>query len=88
MEGLVGLQIPIGDAMKALVLPACRTLLSTTLVIGSVVLLNDILYDKLPAVVMSFLPTWVWLLPREGLTLETEEERVPCLRIEPRLFIE
>lgn len=39
------------------------TLLKTTLVLGVVVLLDDMLADSLPNALYSLLPAWVWLLP-------------------------
>lgn len=40
--------------------------LKSALVLGAVILLDDMLCDKLPPWLMSFLPTWVWLLPLNG----------------------
>lgn len=40
--------------------------LKTALVLGAVVLLDDIIYDKLPLHLATFLPAWVWLLPTKG----------------------
>lgn len=40
-------------------------LLKTALVLGAVVLLDDIIHDKLPLHLATFLPAWVWLLPTE-----------------------
>lgn len=39
--------------------------LKTALVLGAVLLLDDILHDKLPPALAVFLPAWVWLLPNE-----------------------
>lgn len=40
--------------------------LQTALVLGAVVLLDDIIHDKLPPYLATFLPAWVWLLPTRG----------------------
>ncbi len=40
--------------------------LKITLVLGSVVLLDDIMHDKIPPNLATLLPAWVWLLPTRG----------------------
>lgn len=42
------------------------TIVKATLFLGAVVLLDDIIHDKLPVPLATFLPAWVWLLPTRG----------------------
>jgi hypothetical protein len=41
-------------------------ILKTALVLASVVLLDDIMHDKLPSHLAALMPAWVWLLPTRG----------------------
>lgn len=42
--------------------------LKTALVLGAVVLLDDMMADTLPKAVYGLLPVWCWLLPGERIT--------------------
>jgi hypothetical protein len=48
-----------------MILRLTLAILKTTLVLASVVLLDDIMHDKLPTNLASLMPAWVWLLPTE-----------------------
>ena len=43
-------------------------ILKAALVIGAVLLFDDMFHDKAPWYISYFLPTWVWLLPMERVT--------------------
>lgn len=46
-------------------------LLKAALVIGAVILLDHMIRQQVPPLLMYFLPAWVWLLPREGVSHDT-----------------
>lgn len=52
--------------------------LKAAVVIGAVLLLDDVMSDALPKAIYSFLPAWCWLLPGERV-----EPRVPFVRKDP-----
>lgn len=47
------------------------TLLKAALVIGAVLLFDDMFHDIAPWYISYFLPTWCWLLPCERITETT-----------------